>query len=259
MRKWCIYIATFLMLVSCEEIIDSGSEETTDEYLVVDALITNESKRHLVRLTAPMATQNATAEGVSGAVVVINDGDTTLVLEEDRQNPGDYYTPVFRAVFGKVYTLGIFYLGREYFGQATSAFGEPLKPVATTDLEDGMRKYEYVATEAPSMQQVRIEWAENGQQRALEGMYYTLNVVDINRIFAPPKEEFEFPAGATITRRQFSLTDRHAEFLRSMLSETDWRGGFFDLAPGNVVTNLSEGARGFFAVCMVTSDSTLID
>ena len=109
MRKWCIYIATFLMLVSCEEIIDSGSEETTDEYLVVDALITNESKRHLVRLTAPMATQNATAEGVSGAVVVINDGDTTLVLEEDRQNPGDYYTPVFRAVFGKVVSSKIIY------------------------------------------------------------------------------------------------------------------------------------------------------
>ncbi|MBE9509733.1 MAG: hypothetical protein IMY71_02550, partial [Bacteroidetes bacterium] len=44
----------------------------------------------------------------------------------------------------------------------------------------------------------------------------------------------------------------------TMLSETEWKGGVFDVLPGNVYTNLSEGAVGFFAVSTVVSDSTVV-
>ncbi len=44
-----------------------------------------------------------------------------------------------------------------------------------------------------------------------------------------------------------------------MLSETDWRGGVFDVLPGNARTNLSEGAVGFFTAADVIRDTVLID
>jgi hypothetical protein len=43
-----------------------------------------------------------------------------------------------------------------------------------------------------------------------------------------------------------------------MLSETEWRGGVFDVQRDNVSTNLSEGAVGFFAVATVVADTTVI-
>jgi hypothetical protein len=42
------------------------------------------------------------------------------------------------------------------------------------------------------------------------------------------------------------------------MAETEWRGGLFDVQPGNVRTNLSEGAVGYFAVSQVAADSTII-
>jgi hypothetical protein len=43
-----------------------------------------------------------------------------------------------------------------------------------------------------------------------------------------------------------------------VLSETEWRGGAFDVQRENVPTNLSKGAIGFFAVSTVLSDTTII-
>jgi hypothetical protein len=54
------------------------------------------------------------------------------------------------------------------------------------------------------------------------------------------------------------MNEAHAAFIRTLLSETEWRGGLFDVQPGNVQTNLSEGAVGYFAVSTVVGDSTII-
>jgi hypothetical protein len=43
-----------------------------------------------------------------------------------------------------------------------------------------------------------------------------------------------------------------------MLSETEWRGGVFDVQRANVSTNLSEGAIGFFASCTIVTDTTVV-
>jgi hypothetical protein len=47
------------------------------------------------------------------------------------------------------------------------------------------------------------------------------------------------------------LNPDHAEFIRSLLSETSWQGGVFSSVPSNVKTNLSDGAVGYFGVCDV--------
>ena len=89
--------------------------------------------------------------------------------------------------------------------------------------------------------------------------FYTLSTIDVNKTFAPTKEIIYFPSGTTLIRRKYSLSEKHQEFLRSLLMETEWTGGSFDVQHGNVKTNLSNGALGFFAVCMVLSDSTMIN
>ncbi|MFH0866598.1 MAG: hypothetical protein V1904_10400, partial [Bacteroidota bacterium] len=54
-----------------------------------------------------------------------------------------------------------------------------------------------------------------------------------------------------ITERRYSITAEHAQYIRAMLSETNWSGGLFDSAHSNVPTNMSEGAVGFFSACGV--------
>jgi hypothetical protein len=67
-----------------------------------------------------------------------------------------------------------------------------------------------------------------------------------------------FPAGTIISERRYSLTPEHAEFVREMLLETNWTGGLFTVAPANVITNMSDGAFGYFGACAVTELSVTV-
>jgi hypothetical protein len=82
-----------------------------------------------------------------------------------------------------------------------------------------------------------------------------LHSFDAVQIFSPDKEKIYFPKNTTIIQKKYSLSNEHAEFIRSLLFETEWRGGFFDVEAFNVSTNLSEGAVGYFGVSTVLTDT----
>ncbi|MEQ8425482.1 MAG: hypothetical protein RIA63_12280, partial [Cyclobacteriaceae bacterium] len=67
-----------------------------------------------------------------------------------------------------------------------------------------------------------------------------------------------FPENAVVIRKKFSVSPGYQSFLRSILSETEWRGGVFDVQRANAATNLTEGAIGYFAVSTVVTDTTIV-
>lgn len=53
--------------------------------------------------------------------------------------------------------------------------------------------------------------------------------------------------GSKVLEKFYSLSDKHYQFVRAMLSETDWKSlGPFGYVEANVPTNLTNGAYGFF-------------
>ena len=91
-----------------------------------------------------------------------------------------------------------------------------------------------------------------------EIVYYDLKTIDVNEIYKPGKEDFNFPLNTIVIRTKYSVSPSYKAFLRAVLSETEWRGGVFDVQRADVPTNLSQGAIGFFAVSTVVSDTTVI-
>ncbi len=89
-------------------------------------------------------------------------------------------------------------------------------------------------------------------------IFYDLKTVDVNEVAKPEKEEFTFPAQSIIVRTKYSVSEQYKNFLRSVLSETEWRGGVFDVERANAPTNLSSGAAGFFAVSTIVSDTSVV-
>ncbi|MEN8156659.1 MAG: hypothetical protein ABFS10_06900, partial [Bacteroidota bacterium] len=89
--------------------------------------------------------------------------------------------------------------------------------------------------------------------------HYSLGSVDVNRIFPPDREHVRFPPGTIVFREKESVSREYEEYLRGMLSETDWRGGIFDVLPGNARTNLSEGAIGYFTAGEVIRDTVVVE
>ena len=248
-------------LLSCEETFEWQTNGQDNPILVVEGLLTNERKQHEVRLSLTKENLNLPFVAVDDAFVFINDGDNTFQLAHDAAHPGIYRTDSMRALFGKIYTLFIVHDGNEYAAFATSSFGSPIEPLETIETEDDQLKLVYQESNTPSMMELEVRFPGNmdAVEPDINAFYYTLDVIDINKVFAPDQEEIVFPKGSQITRKKYSLTENHQDFLRSLLSETDWRGGIFDVAPGNVNTNLSQGAVGYFAVSMVTTETTIVN
>ena len=106
------------------------------------------------------------------------------------------------------------------------------------------------------MWEVLLDWShvagyeqKDSLQTHARMLFYTLSTLDVSEIFAPRVEGVFFPAGTILTENSYSLTTDFAEYIREMLLETQWQGGFFNSARANVGTNIEGGGAGFFAVC----------
>ena len=265
MRKLLI-ILTCIIAFSCEERIEDSINAQNTDLIVVEGVLTNELKNHRVRLTRPYATQNADENPISNALVVIVDSDENFtVLREFPRGSGNYYTDSLIAVFGKAYLLYIKIGDVEYTGFDASPVGQPLGPLPLIEnLEDDPVSYSIEPLEVgtvPNYIIYNISWFTSPQCVSDcfgQVIHYDLKTIDVQETYAPEKEVFKFPVGSRIVRRKFNVSSRYQEYLRSLLSETEWRGGVFDVEKANVKTNMSEGAIGFFAVTTVVSDTITI-
>lgn len=267
MRKILPIIGLILVLFSCEERIDWDLQTRKLPVLVVDGMITNERKPHCVSLTKPVTELNQPPQPVSGALVAISDGDSVLMLNEDIARPGYYYTDsTVQGVVGKIYYLYIRINNIEFGARAMMYPVDPLQPLKYHRIAENNNFYElnYRESSDPSMMKVYLDWShladQNDKEKAKAYIhYYTLKSIDVNELFKPDRERVVFPAGTFVLRKKFSLSPDYREFLRSMLMETEWKGGVFDVLPANVKSNITGGrAAGFFAASTVISDTSVI-
>ena len=139
-----------------------------------------------------------------------------------------------------------------------------IAPLEDIDIapKDSLYRLVYHESQDASMMEVYYDWSAMPDYCTTYGyceaseVYYTLDNIDAEKIFAPDRQIISFPEKTRIIRRKYSLSPAHQQFVRALLLETEWRGGLFDAEQGNVPTNFSHGIRGWFGACMVVSDTT---
>ncbi len=260
---------TFL---SCEERTEWDFGANIKKYVVVEGMITNELKQHRISVCESQIELNAPRVAISNAQVHVLEGNKIREFEENPLGSGIYLSvDTFAGVINKPYVLLIEINQKLYSASAHMIPVTPMVPLTySLDSVSNLYTVKNVASNfdlnESAMYEIQIdrshspvfdEFPENEAHSLL--YYYTLQTLDVNEIFAPKKEPVYFPAGTQIVERKYSLAPQYAEFIRSLLSETEWRGGFFDVAHDNVRTNLSDGALGFFAACSVVSDTMVVN
>ncbi len=267
MKTNLIYILLILFLFACEEAADWDIDAQDHDLIVVEGLITNELKRHTIKLSRTVTDLNEQPEAVSGALVAVRSGDNVSFFSEFPAGSGIYYSDSVQAVVNRTYILYINYEGEEFTASAEMVPVTPLKPLSyrSVDEADSLFEINYQDSNEPSIKEYWISWEHlpgykdiPREETLARVFHYTLSTIDVNQAFEPEKEKVRFPVGSIVLRKKYSLSEDHQAFLRTFLSETEWRGSVFDVQKRNVLTNLSEGAIGFFAVSTVVSDTTLI-
>lgn len=266
-----VHIMIFALLtafIACEEKSDFELLTNETDLIVVEGIITNEKISHRVKLSRTFTAQNQIPESVTVDTVLITDGEIVYSLSELPLGSGEYYTPPFRAVFGKAYFLVFFYQGTQYVAVDSPPPGQQLDDISYTEVVDDtsiMRKLNFEDSGTNSnFITYDVNWDNtadcfSSSRCSAKLVYYDLKTIDVHEIYQPEKEQLLFPAGSQIVRKKYSVSERYETYLRSLLSETEWRGGIFDIERANVLTNLSEGAIGFFAVSTVVVDTTIVE
>jgi hypothetical protein len=253
-----------LLLASCEEKTswELGSSEI---FAVADCILTNELKPQELRLYRSSEKLNELPAGISGAIIEISDGRQTIKFTENGNEPGHYVSVVpFRATAGITYRLTLS-LGEK----ADTAYAQmtgitPLDKIEIAP-KDSLFRLIYHESQEASMMEVFYDWSAIPEFCSSYGAYgasevfYTLDNIDAEKIFAPDRQVIAFPEKTRIIRKKYSLSPAHQQFVRVLLLETEWRGGLFDAEQGNVPTNFNHGIRGWFGACMVVSDTTFLN
>lgn len=261
--NWHI-LSLVLILLACEERIGVELPSEDVNLIAVEAVLTNENTNQKVKLRLPYQQLNGSPTPASGALVTVQEGNGVIyTFLEDSGNPGVYVSPAFQAAVNTEYTLIVQYKGREVRAKDSSIPVEPLEPLQYQNSDD---RYELILDESgqsPYYIDHNISWkgtAACTTSTGCEGrvVFYDLKNIDVNEIYKPAKKQFTFPSGTTVIRKKYSVSPAYRNFLRAILSETEWRGSVFDVDRANATTNLSKGAIGFFAITSVISDITVI-
>ena len=256
---WLILMLTF----GCEEEIDKDIDLQVLNRYIVEANITNENKAHEVLIHHGTHDLNETSQPVTGAKVFIYNELDTFVCTEDTI-PGHYITEPFITAAGITYTLKFTHNGFTDSATATAIGVSKLGDISIAKT-DSLYRYYFTGSEKPCKMEIQYSWQNDaaftgyyGAPQAKE-YFYKLNNIDVPAIFDPDKQIIKFPAGTTIIRRKYSLSPKHQEYLRHLLLETEWRGGIFDVEPGNIPSYFANGSLGFFGACMVLGDTTVVE
>jgi len=272
MKRFLIYVliaTASILLLGCNEHVDWELKYQEVDILVVEGKISSELKQHEVRLTRPLYEMNGTPDPVSGAQLDIFDGRVHYILSEDPERPGIYRTDsLFAAKLNQFYQLRIRHENKRISAVTFMREVGPFQDMNVYPVQSDPPLLEaYISdSEEPSIVRVELDWSSVAGYVGLPDSathaviyHYTLNGVDVNKMFKPPQEHVRFPPGTIVFREKESVSPWYGEFLRGILSETDWRGGMFDVLPGNARTNMEGEAIGFFTAADVLRDTIKIE
>ncbi len=265
MRKIMTYLLITLLLQSCEELTDWPLQSGNTNFIVVDGIITDEMQFQVIHISKPVANINEPAPAVSDATVLVSAGQSVYAFHEDPAKKGIYISnEAFAGINSKTYSLNITVGGNLYSAKADLSPAEKLQFIGY-ERNAGDANFHFTNVPFPynqgssAMFEILLDWSTApGYQNTSPDLckaklyYYVLKTLDVSEVFAPGTEKINFPLGTVITERRYSLTDQHAAFIRALLLETTWQGGFFNTANANTPTNLSAGAAGFFGACGIT-------
>lgn len=254
-----------LLLASCEEPVNWTANKSVTPRLVVEGFVTNNPNLNYVRLSLPVSSPDQAPIPITDASIFILYSGGSVLLSGSPSEPGHYSpdTPV-SGVVGEGYRLYVS-IGEYEF------LSDPAWMLPVYQIKD-LRYYEVASlpgyyvinprdSDEPSFIEYHVKY-ENPElaNDTIHKLFYsyTLRTIDVNQFFKPESELLIFPEGAMVIRTKYSLAPDHEKYIRSLLSETEWKGGWFDVSPGNLHTNMSEGAVGYFGACSVLRDTVLL-
>ncbi len=261
------FLTIIVLWASCVHEIPFSMDSADLNTIVVEGSITNEFLNHPVYLSRLSVYEDTVRVPVTNARVVAvtssNDGATYYYKEVSN----GLYTSVdkFVGVTGTTYYLHIEIDSIVLSANTTMQPVTPPEKIRYSQKNNGFYSIDYVADsyvrENPAKYVLNLSWLDSHNSATL--YYYSLTTMDIAQIFSPKMQTTYFPSGTQIIERKYSIDKDYENYLRSLLAETVWTGGYFDEAHGNLHTNIicdnpKVKTAGYFSASTVYIDTLMV-
>jgi hypothetical protein len=252
-------VAILFFFVSCEKVVYIDLN-TTNPKLIVEANVTNQPGPYTVLLSHSVNYYDPNIfPAVTGASVIISDDDgNTETLTE--VSPGKYQTSSIQGVEGRTYSLKIIADGNEYDAASTMPYRVAIDSVnfEQRDEGNGYRVICKFIDPEGMANYYKLQLSSNDTAN--------LDSTDVRILadgFADGQEltiryGTHLVVGDTVTVKLECIDKVTYDFYRTLPNvEGDIRQ-FMSAPPANPVTNLSNGALGYFAACAVSKVDTIV-
>ena len=265
----CFVLFNLILLISsCEKETKWNLKSNNNDLIVVDGIITDKPGRQSIKLSFPISQLNEVSKVITGAKVKIIGGGLISNLTEQQSNLGVYTTDdsLFSAKIGNTYTLFVEYENKTISANTNiiACDGFTIEDYFNWSKDPSTNLYHFsklpnlYSNKQPAMWEVLLDWStlncykhSDPNKCKVKLFYYTLPTIDVNEVLAPNAESIYFPDSTNITITKYSLTHDYVEYLRALMSETNWQGGYFNSTSSNLPTNVSSGGIGYFSACSV--------
>lgn len=248
-----------IALQSCEKVIDVNLKNASP-VIVIEGVVTNrvDSQYVQIRRTASFDQPNVFPE-VSGAVVTISDGTGRVVMLREKR-PGYYVVHNFTGRSGRTYSLKVLVDGNEYTAQSTMPNQVNIDSIgiSVTSFFDEERKI------------VQLIYKDPAKVKNYYRYKLKINGKSSDNIFA---FDDSFTDGRTVNRElfDFDLSSKSGDKAEIEMQCIDasvfryWQGvdqnqsrGGASTTPANPISNISNGALGYFSAHTVQNEDIII-
>ncbi|MBB3188047.1 DUF4249 domain-containing protein [Microbacter margulisiae] len=242
------------ILISCQQVIDLKLN-TSSSQIVIQGNIYDLTVPDTVHISQSVNFDSTNVfPAVSGAIVTINDniGNTDSLKEIF---PGTYITSFIKGIPGNTYTLQVEIKGKRY--SATSTMPYPVAIDSVYFEKSIIENDKQIAVEFTDPANIEnfyriIEFVNQGQ---LDNFFVTSDQLNdggkiIYRIW---NDNQRLTSGKNITIWLESIDENMYNYFRAAASN-----GRQIIAPANPVSNISNGALGYFSACSIRNKRIVV-
>jgi len=254
-----------LLCSSCEEPIDWEAQSGNNNQLVIEAIFTNESQFQHIYLSESWDQRTGGPVPVTDAICqLIRPTDTIPFIAQGSQDDsiGTYQSSIpFPCRLGETYQLNIQRDGVTYSAQTQVGAVRSSDPLTLLPALDDSVRIDYNQLLYRPLDQawyeIMAQWTDavTGDTGRARVLLYTFDRIDAPSALAPSKAILRFPEGTRFVRTKYGVTDDYADYLRAVLLNTEWAGGFFDESPSNTPNNFTPSTLGYFTASQILRDT----
>jgi hypothetical protein len=261
----CIFLSCFVM--SCTKVLDV-TVPTQEDKIVIEGLVTTQTQPFVVKVSKTIALGDTSSfPKVNNAIVVIADNtgnrDTLKLV-----TPGVYETASPRTgVVGRTYMITVTVAGITYSGQdrlysvspIDSLYAIYLTAGSGVGITDNGYYVFYNSTDPPGVKNYYLDKVfRNGLSVLNPSQIVVYNDQFLSPVLIGVRLPGKYNMGDHVVFELYSLSENAYTFYNGLNTQLQNDGGFFSTPPANAVSNLSNGALGFFQASDVSIDSLIV-